>query len=172
MTWYRHTSSTHEHKCTSWAHIMDPWRAVGEGGLLERRMRARHATVHATIAIDTHGHDNGREQCHHYHHAQQHTGLCMCSQRLAHHRALVQGEDELGRKCSRERLGVDSPYAYPGNPHSGARAVVMSLTSCHGQVARTRAPEASAESEHYSCDPLYSEYTVVSVCDRVEILLE
>ena len=36
---------------------MDPWRAVGEGGLLERRMRARHATVHAKIAVDTHGHD-------------------------------------------------------------------------------------------------------------------
>ena len=71
-------------------------------------------------------------------------GFACAVQRLAHHRALVQGEDELGRKCSRERLGVDSPYAYPGNPHSGARAVVMSLTSCHGQVARTRAPEASA----------------------------
>ena len=58
MTWYRHTSSAHEHKCTSWAHIMDPWRADGEGGLLERRMRAQHATVHATIAIDTHDHEN------------------------------------------------------------------------------------------------------------------
>ena len=42
----------------SWAHTMDPWCADGEGGLLERRMRARHATVHATIAIDTHGHNN------------------------------------------------------------------------------------------------------------------
>ena len=37
---------------------MDPWRADGEGGLLERRMRAQHATVHATIAIDTHDHEN------------------------------------------------------------------------------------------------------------------
>ena len=84
-------------------------------------------------------------------------GFACAVQRLAHHRALVQGEDELGRKCSRERLGVDSPYAYPGNPHSGARAVVMSLTSCHGQVARTRAPEASARvCQLFVAPPVYT----------------
>ena len=49
MTWDQHTSSTHEHKRTSWAHIMDPWRADGEGDLLERRMRAQHATIHAVM---------------------------------------------------------------------------------------------------------------------------